>query len=282
MAISWLNRLALSDIRKYIPAPIRTNLRKAGTTMGLLDERALKVNLGTLYKSDTFVTSYPKSGNTWVRFLIANMHHPEKTITFRNLEKYVPMKKRSPERIAQMDPPRYMKTHMPRFEYFPWCVYIYRDVRDVAISFYHFAEQHSWYDGTLSEFVRDDWPWQNIWLSWDEHVERAIEASQRRPDRFLLLQYETMLEQPLAEARRLAQFCNLDLSEEELRTAVADSSFENLQSLEEKYGHETEEDDVTFFRKGERRQWKEELDNSDRKVLIERFGNTLERLGYPT
>lgn len=280
MAISWLNRLALSDIRRYVPAPVRSTLRTLGTTLGLLDERALTVGLDTLYETDTFITSYPKSGNTWVRFLIANMHHPDATITFRNLEKYVPMMKRSPKRIAQMDPPRYMKTHMPHFDRFPRCIYVYRDIRDVAISFYHFARQHGWYEGSLSDFVRDDWPWQNIWLSWDELVERAIEEAQRKPDRFLLLQYETMLEQPLAEARRLAQFCNLDLDETELQTAVDDSSFENLQSIEEEYGHETKEDDVTFFRKGDKRQWEEELDASDREVLVTRFGDTLERLGY--
>jgi hypothetical protein len=175
-----------------------------------------------------------------------------------------------------------MKTHMPHFDQFPRCIYIYRDARDVAISFYHFATQHGWYEGSLSDFVRDRWPWQDIWLTWDEHVGRALDHAQRCPERFLILQYEEMLEQPLAEARRLAQFCELELSEHELRTAVQDSSFDNLQAIEEAHGHETEDDDVTFFRAGQRRQWKDELSTADREVLRERFGETLERLGYRT
>lgn len=282
MAISWLHQFALSDLRRYIPSPIRSSLRRFGTTVGLLDEHALTIGLDTLYETDTFISSYPKSGNTWVRFLIANMHHPSRTITFRNLEEHVPMMKRSPDIVAEMNPPRFMKTHMPHFTHFPRCIYIYRDVRDVAISYYHFAQQHGWHDGTLSDFVRDEWPWTDIWLSWDQHVIQAIEEAERRPDNFLVLQYETMLEQPLAEARRLANFCDLDLTDAELQTAVKDSSFDNLQSIEDEYGHETEDDDVTFFRKGDRRQWESELDTSDQEILLERFGDTLEQLGYQT
>src|SRR6266581_956224 len=39
---------------------------------------------------DVFIVSYPRSGNTWVRFLIANLLAPDDKITFRNIENYVP------------------------------------------------------------------------------------------------------------------------------------------------------------------------------------------------
>ena len=35
------------------------------------------IELRTLDPDDTFIVSFPKSGNTWVRFLIASMQHPQ-------------------------------------------------------------------------------------------------------------------------------------------------------------------------------------------------------------
>ena len=38
---------------------------------------------------DVFIVSYPKSGNTWVRFILANLLAPGERITFRNIDNYV-------------------------------------------------------------------------------------------------------------------------------------------------------------------------------------------------
>ncbi|MGH9453777.1 MAG: hypothetical protein ACRD2O_07390, partial [Terriglobia bacterium] len=39
---------------------------------------------------DIFLVSFPKSGNTWTRFLIGNLVHPEELITFANVSRIVP------------------------------------------------------------------------------------------------------------------------------------------------------------------------------------------------
>ncbi len=38
-----------------------------------------------VYPDDVFIVSYPKSGNTWTRFLIANLLHPEIQTDFGNI-----------------------------------------------------------------------------------------------------------------------------------------------------------------------------------------------------
>ncbi len=35
--------------------------------------------------SDILLASYPKSGNTWLRFLIANLRHPDQAVGLGNL-----------------------------------------------------------------------------------------------------------------------------------------------------------------------------------------------------
>jgi hypothetical protein len=39
---------------------------------------------------DTFLVCYPRSGSTWTRFLIANLIHPGKAVTFANIEELIP------------------------------------------------------------------------------------------------------------------------------------------------------------------------------------------------
>ena len=35
----------------------------------------------SVYPDDTFIVSYPKSGNTWTRFLVASLIHSEEPLT---------------------------------------------------------------------------------------------------------------------------------------------------------------------------------------------------------
>src|SRR5947209_7763262 len=43
-----------------------------------------------VFPDDTMIVSYPRSGNTWTRFLIANLLHPAEEVDFLNIEKFIP------------------------------------------------------------------------------------------------------------------------------------------------------------------------------------------------
>jgi hypothetical protein len=47
-------------------------------------------NRFTVYDDDTFLVSYPKSGNTWVRFLLANLLYPNQAVGFANINRLLP------------------------------------------------------------------------------------------------------------------------------------------------------------------------------------------------
>src|ERR1700685_4202503 len=68
-----------------------------------------------VFPDDTFIVSYPRSGNTWTRFLIANLMHSETPVTFANIEHVIPdstaLSSRAMKRIRR---PRLVKSH----EYF--------------------------------------------------------------------------------------------------------------------------------------------------------------------
>src|SRR2546425_1809027 len=114
-------------------------------------KRVIKYALGTdvagrnlaVYPDDTFIVSYPRSGNTWARFLIANLVHPNATVTFANIEKLIPDTSSQSNRALKRTPrPRIIKTHQyfdPRYRK---VIYIVRDPRDVALSYHQFQRKY--------------------------------------------------------------------------------------------------------------------------------------------
>src|SRR5215472_10086604 len=91
-----------------------------------------------VYPDDTFIVSYPRSGNTWTRFLIANLLHPDEPVTFANIETIIPDTSALSSRALKRVPrPRLIKTHEyfePRYRK---VIYLVRDPRDMAVSLYN-------------------------------------------------------------------------------------------------------------------------------------------------
>ena len=92
-----------------------------------------------IFPDDVFLVSYPKSGNTWTRFLIANLVYPEKHPDFANINELIP----DPEGISkrhleQLPRPRYLKSHQYFDPRYPKIIHIVRDPRDVVLSEYYF------------------------------------------------------------------------------------------------------------------------------------------------
>ena len=66
----------------------------------------------TIFPDDTFIVSYPRSGNTWTRFLIANLIHPNEPVTLQNIERIVPDTHALSKKFLKTVPrPRILKSH---------------------------------------------------------------------------------------------------------------------------------------------------------------------------
>ena len=66
----------------------------------------------TVYPDDVFIVSYPRSGNTWIRFLVGNLLDPDDPITFANVELRVPeIYFFSDQQLLALTRPRILKSH---------------------------------------------------------------------------------------------------------------------------------------------------------------------------
>ena len=95
-----------------------------------------------VFPDDTFIVSYIKSGNTWTRFLIANLAYPETPADFSNINRLTPDPEALSKReLLKMPRPRILKSHQYFDPRFPKVIYIVRDPRDVLLSGYHFQRK---------------------------------------------------------------------------------------------------------------------------------------------
>jgi len=211
---------------------------------------ARRIGLRDVHSDDTFIVSFPRSGNTWVRFLIAAMCHPGEEISFRNIERYVPDIHKSRGSIRFLARPRFIKSHTPCFDAFPRFVYVLRDGRDAMISYYHYALGRKSFRGSLRAFVESEGAAR--YGTWSAHAMGALKRAEEHADDVLLVRYEDLVFCPLDQASRIEDFCRPGVRPEVIEQAVLDSRFPSLQEIERRHGGELDElTELRFFRSRE-------------------------------
>ena len=241
-----------------------------------------------VFPDDTFVVSYPKSGNTWTRFLIANLVYPEKLPDFRNINYLLPDPEAlSKRRIGQLSRPRIIKTHHFHPGYRK-IIFVVRDPRDVAVSLYYFhLKMRDYVDGhSMAQHVRGFVSNVNpLYGTWGENVASWL-ATRGNDTNFLLLRYEDMLKSPTLELRRIADFLHIEKTQEQLETAVERSSADNMRKLERLQALEWSStkdtrQDIPFVRSAKSGDWRAELPESCVVEIERAWGNIMQRLRYP-
>ena len=109
-----------------------------------------------IFFDDIFLVSYPKSGNTWVRFLLANLlKEGDELIDFKSAIKYVPEIGIHNDELVNLKRPRIIKSHELYNAKYPKVVYIVRDPRDVYVSYFHYLKKKLPIGLTFSAFLRN-------------------------------------------------------------------------------------------------------------------------------
>lgn len=208
---------------------------------------------------DVWVVSFPKAGSTWLsnivwqlqnnldfskEFLPANYNYLEPMIFYQAYDdnktdpEYADFRKISDAQLDLLDKepsPRLFKSHLPAhllptniWTVRPKLIYIYRDVKDVAISTYHMYKGYKYiaYKGSMEDcfdsFLSDNF----IYSPFFAHVKGYKKLVQF--DHVLVLNYEQLVSNTFEEVRRISKFLNRSYTNDQLKQLVEHVSFRNM------------------------------------------------------
>lgn len=241
---------------------------------------------------DRFLVSYPRSGNTWTRFLISHLPQVRETtsgrVDFQSIRVAIPdIYIATRRQLTRTPDPRLLKSHEFFDARYPRVVLIVRDPRDVLISYFHFHRRHDLWDAGLEEFVERFLAGTlDPYGRWDSHVESWLLGRGHDPS-FLLVRYEDLKAETAHWLTRIVEHLDLRADEQEIHRAIAASDPEKMRKLDRENvaaggalpGTRPGFDFVRAARPG---QGTTELSRSHQERVREAFGCTLTKLGYST
>ncbi len=255
----------------------------------VLSRRTLIEREITIFDDDVFITSYTRSGTTWMRFLVGNFVNPNEPITFLNVERLVPdMYKNADWVLRRLPRPRLIKSHEAFDARYPRVIYIVRDPRDVAISNYHWEmKMRSIREGCPIEEWVPGWMDGSSWPrvgSWADSVNSWL-ATRQGHDGFLFMRYEDIHENQQRELARVAEFLGLDPDPERINQAVERSSAANMRKMEETQGKKwvatsRTRSDKPYIREASSGGWRDVLPGETVAYMEAHWGPLMKQLGY--
>jgi uncharacterized membrane protein YkvA (DUF1232 family) len=246
----------------------------------------------TVFPDDVFLVSYPRSGNTWTRFLIGNFVYQDEPVTFTNVESRIPEIYLFPDRVLRRIPrPRMLKSHEcfdPRYKRI---IYIVRDPRDVAISYYHYAIKIKWIEPEypiekfVPRLIDGEFDVRGGWAaSWSDHVMSWV-SLRSESDGFLFLRYEDMIQDAERELEKVARFLKFQLTPERISRAVQLSSADHMRELEKNEARQWQltkntRQDKPFVRAAKSGNWENVLPTASVAAIESAWAAAMRSVGY--
>jgi len=237
---------------------------------------------------DIFLVSFPKSGNTWTRFLLANLRFPDEPATWTNIDRMVPDPSTTAKRdFDRMPQPRIIKSHECFDPRYPRVIYVVRDPRDVVVSQYHYHRK--------IRKIGDDSPIETFVArflagetcphgSWGQNVVTWLATMEGSP-RFLMLRYEDMVADTARELARAVDFLSLSAGPDQIALAVERSSAARMRKLEEAQTEKSgltkgSRKDLSFVRSASSGGWRSELPAATVAKIEAAWGPLMRHLRY--
>jgi hypothetical protein len=250
-------------------------------------------------EDDVWLISYPRSGTAWTYTITCAVLYGgdigalQKAQSENKILKFLPIEVGSATSVTDrintwkaLPSPRVISTHLPfrlfpetAFEHHAKLVYVVRDPKDVAVSFYHFHRSHKllgFYKGTWDDFFECFISGRVIYGSWFEHTSGWLPRVRQSAGSMLMLQYEDMQQDPATEIRKVSALLDRPLSSEAVEAISARCSFAsmNVNPFTNREGDPIMDFSIArFLRKGIAGDWK----NYFTQMQEERFQEEWER-----
>jgi alcohol sulfotransferase len=190
--------------------------------------------------TDAFLISYPKSGRTWLRFLLSNYfaiaNHLETPVTLHTMFSVVPnfaldsVRGVPAFRFAGQIP----RIDVSHFSFHPILfrdrpvVILVRDPRDVVVSSYFHAARHKHrFTGSIEEFVLDEKQGLPKLVDYLNGWAGGLDGRRHH-----VVSYEMLASDPQGTLEDVLTFLGVRIDEQALRQAIEASSFSAMRERE--------------------------------------------------
>ncbi|CAL8303518.1 unnamed protein product [Lota lota] len=246
---------------------------------------------------DILIVTYPKSGTTWMQEivpLILSQGDPVVVDTVPSWDR-VPWLEEIRAHVLNLEQrpsPRVFSTHFQYdmmstsfFKVKPRVIYVMRNPRDVFTSYFHFSGMASFLvnPGAQTEFLHKFLNGKAIFGSWFDHVKGWLSAGEQQ--HIMYISYEEMMLDLEASVTRIAQFVDIPLDSEIIRTIAERCVFKNMKKNKmSNYSlvpsEIMDQNGSEFLRKGIAGDWKNHLTVAEAEYFDEFYLNKMQDVKY--
>ncbi len=249
-----------------------------------------------LRPTDAFLVGHPKSGNTWLAYMLAVLLFDdlEGRINLLNVGDYVPFVHGRDHQIARyghLPDPRVFRNELPeQGRLYPRTLYLMRDPRAVLVSLWHmygvlFGDRTTSLGSFVDQYLRGTGcftHWHRRLVRWDRQVASALEAAGEGRTR--IVRYEDLSTDRRGTLRQIAAFLGAPHGEQRLAEAAARGSFDAMRRMEDRHGAEAYEGQARgsgrFVRRGEAEGWRSEMGRDIVARVEAELGPAMRAAGY--
>jgi hypothetical protein len=249
----------------------------------------------SLRPTDVFLVGHPKSGNTWLAYMLAVAMERNfgKKATLANVREFIPAVHARDSKIAsyaRFSDPRIFRNEGPAYpDLYPKTIYLIRDPRAVLVSYYHHCVHDTGnFDWPLKDFVDEMLTRGHVrnietyLVRWDRQVVQWLERSELM--RVKIVKYEEMIKDRRKVLGDVMEFVGFRCDENDIASAVERGSFDNMRKEEEMYGAEpysgTQGERGYYIRRGKTDGWKTELSQDLVRQIENEFSQAMKKVNY--
>ena len=217
------------------------------------------------------VCGFPKSGNTWLTRLLAEIIRCPSAGAFLN-DGY---KEQAMEGLNRQSDSRVYKSHLESSVVLgniskDYVIYIIRDIRDIVISTFHYWQDKDMFQ-SYCKTKRGFSSGLSAWTSWDNHVRMWLDTG------VYWVKYENLLKDTKEECLKILS--NLKIAREDylIEEAIANQAFEKRKrEFIESYDDER----ASLLYKGQAGTYKEEMSKELQDFIVQENFSIMSYLGY--
>jgi hypothetical protein len=232
---------------------------------------------------DAYIFSYPRSGSTWLRTILANLVDPTTGADPDRRNAKIPgVSIRNAWDIHQLRSPRLIKSHASFVRRVPRAVYLVRDGRDVLVSFYHYRVTRTGHGSEIDfrEFCRRYFR-GDLGPRWDENVLSWLrEGTSLMGDSLKVIRFEDFKSDVVGTVMEVGRFLGIEADRERVASAVEQASLDRMRETERARQGDLAPD-RTFYRGGKVGQWHEMLTGELAEEFVRVSRPALRAAGYP-